>query len=591
MPVWIVTAILLLTIYLLISEKVRVDLTALGVMVSLMVSGILSPQEAVQGFSSPAVITVGAMFLISRAMIRTGAVGFISQKIITLSRGRPGLSMLIILLIVGTASAFINNTPVVVLFIPVVMAMCCKFGLSPSQYLIPVSYASILAGTCTLIGTSTNIIVSDLSAAAGHGALGMFELATLGVPIAIVGIIFLMAAAPRLMPAHPVVSCELDNADHRRYLAELAVPKGSAIIGKNPQASFKEKFPDLDVLEVIRYDHIYYPDRDNVQLAADDLMLVKGSASDLLALLDSQVTELPVSEKGLRFGSGEPESLVVEMIIPPESSLLGKRLMETQLAKDKDLHIVAVKRSGLHYTETKILDIKLKIGDIILVWCTAGNLEQYRGQADMIVVEDVHHEIVHKRKARRAGVIFAGVILFAGLGLADIMVCALTGAFLMIAAGCIQLRDGYRALQGDVLILIAGTIALGTAMEKTGTSAIYADIFLRLFEGLGHQTLLGGFIALTSISTMVLSNNATAVLLLPIAVSTAGILGVDPKPFIIAVCFGASACYATPIGYQTNLLVYGPGGYRFSDYMKLGLPLNLIVLIMGTIFIPIIWPF
>jgi di/tricarboxylate transporter len=591
MAVWIVTVILLLTLFLLVSEKVRVDLTALGVMVALMVTGILSPQEAVQGFSSPAVITVGAMFLISRAMIRTGAVGFISQKVIAYSKGSPTVSMLIILLVVGTASAFINNTPVVVLFIPVVMAMCCKFGLSPSRYLIPVSYASILAGTCTLIGTSTNIIVSDLSAAAGHGALGMFELAVLGVPIALIGIAFLMVAAPRLMPAHPVASCELDNADHRRYLAELAIPKGSPIIGINPEVQFKETYPDLEVLEVIRYDHIYYPDRDHVQLAADDLLLAKGSASDLLTLLDSKVTELPASEKGLRFGSGESESLVVELIIPPQSSLLGKRLMETQLARDKNLHIVAVKRVGLHYTETKILDIKLKIGDILLVWCAADKLEPFRGQADVIVVEDVHHEIVHKQKARRAGLIFTGVILAAGLGLADIMVCAMTGAFLMIAAGCLQLRDGYRALQGDVLILIAGTIALGTAMEKTGTSAFYANIFLQLFQGLGHQALLGGFIALTSLSTMVLSNNATAVLLLPIAVSTAGMLGVDPKPFIIAVCFGASACYATPIGYQTNLLVYGPGGYRFSDYLKLGLPLNFIVLIMGTLFIPVIWPF
>jgi di/tricarboxylate transporter len=214
-----------------------------------------------------------------------------------------------------------------------------------------------------------------------------------------------------------------------------------------------------------------------------------------------------------------------------------------------------------------------------------------RDEVDYIIVEDVHHEIVLKRKAWKAILIFVGLIFAASLGLADIMVCALTAVFLMIVTGCLQLRDAYRSLQADVLLLIAGTVALGTAMEKTGTSKLYAEIYLEFFSGLSPAYVLGGFILLTSISTHILSNNATAVLLFPIAISTALGLGINPKPFIMAVCFGASACFATPIGYQTNLLVYGPGGYRFSDYMKLGIPLNLIVLTLGTLLIPIIWPF
>jgi di/tricarboxylate transporter len=218
-------------------------------------------------------------------------------------------------------------------------------------------------------------------------------------------------------------------------------------------------------------------------------------------------------------------------------------------------------------------------------------LDAMRGQSDYIIVEDVHHEIVLRRKARVAAVIFGAIIAFASSGVADILTCALTGAFLMILTGCLQLRDAYRALQPNVLLLIAGTISLGTAMETTGTSRFYAEAFLSLFSGASPTVILAAFLLLTSVSTQLLSNNATAVLLIPIAISTALGLGVEPKPFIIAVCFGASACFASPIGYQTNLLVYGPGGYRFSDYLKLGIPLNLLVLVFGTLFIPVIWPF
>jgi di/tricarboxylate transporter len=591
MSVWIVSAILIVTLYLFVTEKLPVDLTAIGIMVSLVICRIITPAEAVAGFAHPAVITVGSMFLISKGMIRTGAVGFIGQKVIQLARGSFKLALLMILLTVAVASAFINNTPVVVLFIPVVMSMCCKFDLSPSKFLIPVSYASILAGTCTLIGTSTNIIVSDLSAKSGYGAFGMFELSILGVPIAIIGIVFLLLAAPRIMPSLLNPSCELENSEHRKYLAELAVPRGSKLIGEDPGKVFAENYPNLQVIELIRYSHIFHPSRDNVIIAADDLVLVKGSASDLVEIIDHHDVDLPHSEKDLSFGPGKKESIVVELIIPPQSALLGQRLLESSLKRDRDLHIIAIKRSGLHYTEKQIHDVRLRIGDVVLVWCYADKLDSLRDGMDYIIVEDVHHEIVQKRKAWKSGLIFIGLITSASLGLADIMVCALTAVFLMIVTGCLQMRDAYRAIQADVLLLIAGTMALGVAMEKTGTSQLYAEAYLKLFAGLSPAFVLGGFILLVSISTQILSNNATAVLLFPIAVSTAMGLGVDPKPFVMAVCFGASACFATPIGYQTNLLVYGPGGYRFSDYLKLGIPLNLLVLILGSLLIPLIWPF
>ena len=591
MIIYLVTLILIVAMLLLITEKVPVDLTSIGIIVVLAITGILTPTEAIAGFASPAVITVAAMFLISNGMIRTGAVRFISQKIVDYSRGRPTLAIFLILVIVAMASAFINNTPVVVLFIPIILSLGCKLDFSPSKVLIPVSYASILAGTCTLIGTSTNIIISDLSASHGFGSLGMFELSPLGVPIALLGLIFLMFAAPRLMPNLHNPVCELKDPDHRRYLAELQIPRGSQIIGENPKSYFSQKYPDLEVLELIRYSHVYYPDRDKVNIAPDDLLLVKGSANDLVEILHGDLVELPMAEQDLNFDTDKKESLIVELIIPPQSSLLGERLVASRLGRDPDIHIIAIKRRELHYAEPKVKDIRLQIGDILLVRLPESSLDRLRGGADFIIVEDVHHELVHKRLAGRAFLIFGAMIVAAGTGMADILTCALAAAFLMILTGCLQLRDAYRAMDGRVLLIIIAMIAMSAALEKTGASAFYAGAFLNLLRGLSPAYVLGGLILLTSISTHVLSNNATAILLLPIAIAAAQGLGVDPKPFIVAVCFGASACFATPIGYQTNLLVYGPGGYRFSDYLKLGIPLNLLVLVMGSFFIPMIWPF
>jgi len=591
MPIVLVSIILIIAVYLLITEKLPVDVTAIGVIVALMVTRLLPPLQAVLGFANPAVITVGAMFLISRGMIRTGAVGFIGRQVIELSGGKPKLAMIITLLIVALASAFINNTPVVVLFIPIILSLSCEYNLSPSKFLIPISYASILAGTCTLIGTSTNIIVSDLSAMYGYGGIGMFELSAVGVPIAIIGLIVLYFGAPLLMPGHAAPTCELEDRHNRRYLAELEVPAESPMIGREPSAFFAQKYPSLELFETIRDAHIFLPDQDRLTTAANDLLLVKGSATDLVAVLSDRAAALPHADEGLNFRANDQDALIVELIIPPQSTLLGERLLDTHLQGDPDTHIIAVKRRRVHYSSQKIGTVTLSVGDIILARCSKAKLDRIRMGTDFIIIEDVHHEIVHKKKARWAAAIFVALVAAATTGLADIMVCALTGVFLMVLTGCLQLRDSYRTLQGDVLLLIVGMIALGAAMEKTGASQFYAQSFLSLFKGAGPIVVLGGIMLLTSIGTQLLSNNATAVLLLPVAVSTALSLGVNPKPFIIAVCFGASACFASPIGYQTNLLVYGPGNYRFSDYLKLGIPLNLLVIIMGTLLIPVFWPF
>ncbi len=589
--IWIVTVIVSMALLLLITEKIPVGRTAIGIMVLLALSGVLTPEEAASGFANPALITVAAMFMLSRGMIRTGSVAYIAGKVLLLSRGNRKAAIGIVLLLAAAASAFINNTPVVVLFIPLILSMSCDYEFSPSKVLIPLSYVSILAGTCTLIGTSTNIIVSDLSALRGYGAIGMFELAGLGIPIAILGLFFLMVAAPRLLPEHVSPVCEMKNGPDRRYMAELVVSSGSSLIGQELGKAFIPKYPSLKTIEVIRNSTIIIPTSDPIAITDNDILLVKGSADDLMAILQDEVVELAHAEEGIRFEAGDEDDLIVELLVPPQSSLIGSLLEPPGLQGDPDIHIIAIKSRGIHYMEQKIEKLRLRVGDTILARISAKKLDNVRNRNDLIIVEDVHHAIIDKARAGRALLIFAAVVVAATTGVANIMVCALTGVFLMAMSGCMRLRDAYRSLEPDVLLLIVGTIALGTAMEKTGASEWYAGRFLGLFSGAGPGLILAAFIILTSISTQVLSNNATAVLLMPIAISTALALGVNPKSFIMGVCFGASACFATPIGYQTNLLVYGPGGYRFSDYLKLGIPLNVIVVAMASVFVPVIWPF
>ena len=590
-PVVLVSLILIVTLVLLISEKISVDKTAIGIMVLLALTGILSPSETVAGFANPAVITVGSMFLLSYGLIRTGAVGFLTELVLKFSKGSRKSAFLIILVGGAVLSAFINNTPVVTLFIPIVMGLSCECDFSPSKMLIPLSYVSILAGTSTLIGTSTNIIVSDLANLNGFDQLSMFELGRLGVPIAAIGIFFLFLASPKLMPGRTAPVCELDEGKEKKYIAELIVTEKSPLIGKRDITVYAKENLGLSVIEIFRNGGVFDPSRTRLSIKQNDIFLVKGAAQDIISCLKSKELSLIHGKESLTFGGRPEDDLIVELVIPPLSSLLREPLMSDELQNDADICIIAIRSRTSYFSYRELQNGRLKIGDILLVQCPRNKLDKIRKSPDFVIIEDIHHAIVDREKAGIATGIFVAVVLAATLGLVDIMICSLSGVFLMTLTHCLSLKDAYRSFQSEVLLLIVGTLALGLAMQKTGATELYSNAFLSLFEGKSPHMILFAIIVLTSIFTHILSNNATAVLLLPIAISTAVSLGVDPRPFIVGICFGASACYASPIGYQTNLLVYGPGGYRFSDFLKLGLPLNVVVVVIASLFIPVFWPF
>jgi len=590
MDIVVVTVILFAAIALLVTQKLPVDLTAFCIMVVLIVTGILTPKEAFLGFSNPAPITVAILFAVSHGLMRSGALDFITAWVIKFSQGDPKRLLFFTLFLVGGFSSFLNNTPVVVLFISVIMAVCFEYSLSPSKFLLPISFVSILAGTSTLIGTSTNIVVSDLAVQHGIAPISMFELSILGIPMAMAGAVFLYFVSPRVLGSHKEPVVEVRNREKHRYISDLIIPNESPLIGQESIAAFDEKFPGIEVFQVFRDYRLLDPERESVTIAPGDEILVKGTAQQLTQILDSRCVILPNEQNGTATRPYDRNSIIIELLVPPNSSAVRQYLDDLMASLDVHIKVIGIKRHGRHYSATKVRNLRLELGDIILVQTPRDHLDQIRSAKELIVIEDVHKTIINRKKAPLAMGIFLLMILATTIGIADILVSGMTAMLLMVVTGCLRLRDAYRSIDVRVLILIIGTIALGEALSKTGAADLYTTILLKPLVGMGPYVVLSAFILLTSLLSLFISNNSTAVLLMPIALSTAAALQVDPRAFIIGMCFGASACYATPIGYQTNLLVYGPGGYTFMDYLKLGIPLSIGVWILSSIFVPIIWP-
>jgi di/tricarboxylate transporter len=585
-----VSIILITAVALLVSEKLPVDLTAIGIIVILIVTGILTPREALLGFSNPAPITVAVLFVVSRGLMRSGAIDFITATVIKFSRGDPKRLLFLILFLVGGFSSFINNTPVVVLFMPIIMAVCFEYSLSPSKFLLPVSFVSILAGTSTLIGTSTNIIVSDLAVRQGLAPIAMFELSILGIPMAMAGAVFLYFASPRILRSHKEPVGEIRNSEKNRYISDLVIPETSPLIGLEAVEAIHQKHPGVELFQVFRNYRLLEPDEDAVIFKPGDEILVKATAQQLTQVLDSRSAILPSEENGTPIRPHDRNSIIIELVVQPNSDAEGQYLEDLSSSLGSRIKILGIKRHWKHFPATKVRTLRLEVGDIILVQTPLDRLDQIRSAGDLLVIKDVYNTIINRRKAPLAMGIFILMILMTTAGWVDILVSAMVAMLLMILTGCLTLREAYRSIDSRVLILIIGTIALGEALFKTGAADLYTEALLRLLTGMSPRIILSAFILLTSLLSFFISNNSTAVLLMPIALSTAASLHVDPRAFLVGICFGASACYATPIGYQTNLLVYGPGGYVFSDYLKLGIPLSLGVWIVSSICIPMIWP-
>ncbi|MBN8214861.1 MAG: SLC13 family permease [Xanthomonadales bacterium] len=568
---------------LFVSEKWPVDVVALLVLGSLLVFGVVDPSEALSGFSSPATITVAAMFVLSAGLQRSGILQTLGDL---LARVRwSWLMTLVMMALVAFSSAFINNTAIVAVFLPLVIAAVVSRGRSPSKYLIPLSFAAQFGGVCTLVGTSTNLLVDSLARQSGQSGFALFEFTPLGLWFVAAGMIYIMIAQRFLLPDLGIPNTASD--DHRgRYLVELQVPEKSVAIGRTGSTLLPVEVKDVFLLEIVR-DGAMLPRTETI--IAGDRLLMRGEWNDIQqARRQLQLTHDIVA----RDLDGNPEAPRVhaEVMIAPGSALVGKSLAQLRFGHVYRMRVHGLQRSGAT-PHQRIDNIPLAVGDVLLVDAAATALEELRPNPAVVLLGQRTQPRIDKRRAGLSMLVLVAAIGVSALGWMPIVASSLLGCAALVILRCLEPEEAYAAIDWRVIILLAGVLPLGIALQKSGGADWVAHNALGWIGGYGPLATLATIYLLTAMMTEVMSNNAAAVLVVPIAIAAAEALGVDTKPFLVAVAFAASTSFATPVGYQTNTMVYTAAGYRFSDFPKIGIPLNLLFWAMAVVLIPRYFPF
>lgn len=595
---WFVLFLVVVAVALFVWDRYSPDVVALGVLVSLVFTGILDIETALSGFANSALITVAALFVLTEGVIRTGAAAYLTQIITVITGDRAKLTFPVVLIIVAVSSAFLNNTPVVVLFVPILLGLAERHGFSPSKVLLPLSYAAVCGGMCTLIGTSTNLLINtfaDTPAVPQFEPLGMFEFLPLGLVFVVIGLIYLLVFGPRMLPDRRTVTTLAPEGLFTEYVTEILIHPKSDWRGSTLQETLYSRHRKLQVVQLIRSEESSWNPDPAMVLERGDILMVKGPPASIAAIHRSGragvVGEHPYSDPRVR----QSETTLAEVILSPGSRLLGRTLRSVGFRRRFGASVIAIQRHGLH-VRRGIAQMPLKVGDLLLVQGEPERIQELRGERDVLLLEGAGTLVVeNRRRAISALAILGSVVFLASIGVFSIVSLALAGAVLMIVTRCLSPFRAYRAVNWEVLVLIAGMIALGHAMERTGLTDIMAGSLISasatLSLGVRPWFVLAVLYLFINLTTNVLSNNAAAVLWVPIALEIAAALDVSSRPFLICVAFSASVALSLPVGYQTHLIVYGPGGYKVRDFLKFGTPLSLLFWFTASALIPVFWPF
>jgi len=581
----LVLAITAIVFFGFVRERQTPDVTALIGVSLLLIFGALDTNQFLSVFANGAPITIGAMFIISKALEKTGIIARLGSLASRLAGASWLKAMLLLLIPVAFLSAFANNTPLVVVLTPAVIALARKQGHESSRYLIPLSFASILGGTCTLIGTSTNLLVDSIAQREGLPAFGMFDITLVGCTLAIAGLAYMFLFGWWLLPDRPERSTRLPTGE-RRFLTEAVVPEESPLIGKRVDASGLARHR---VLSIQRGDYVIKRGIRSALLAAGDQLVIESERDEVVTLREGRIVRLDNISAGQLHTLGQCQSQIAEAIIGPEARILGVTVRELNLERRFGVYVLGVYR---HKKRLKrgFDTLRLKAGDILLLEGSPKDLSALYFNRSFVNVAVPDVRPLQREKAPLALATLALVVLLAALDVMPIASLAIIGAVFVVITGCLSAQEAYESVQWPILILIFAMLAVGLALEQTGAMAWMVTNLASVTQSLGPLGLLIMIYIVTSISTEFMSNNASAILLTPVAIGIALGAGLDPKPFVVAVMMAGSASFATPIGYQTNTFVYQAGGYKFSDFLRIGLPMNVLALIVTVLMIPIVWP-
>jgi di/tricarboxylate transporter len=574
---------------LFVSEKLRIDLVAMCVLLALLILQLIEPEQALYGFANPATGIIAAMFVLSAGLVRTGLVDWLARRIDRLGGKSQRQLLLVLCLSVAALSAFIISSAIVAIFIPICFALAKSHRFPVSRILIPIAFASQLGGVCTLIGSSTNILVDSIARSGGYQGFQIFEFARLGLIMMTVGILYIVLFSSKMIPKRKSSFQHVDKYRLVDYLAELTVTEESPLIGQKWDKIKDKEVKKIDLIQLIREKRAIWKPIKTI-IRKGDILLVHSDAAKLLKIKDTfklhTNADAVIDDQKL----SSDEVKLIEALIPPRSFLVGRTLQNSDFEKRYGCIVLALQRRGKILRE-RLADIHLDSGDTLLLQCDKEDVNRLLSSGDLIVTNELTE--LHLRKDRVFIALFflTLVVVLAAFNVVPLLTAALIGAIGMILGRCLTLEEAYQAIDWKVIFLFGGMLPLGMALFQTGAASWLANSVLKSVVDLGPLAVLAALYLLTAILTELISSVAAAILLAPVAIALASMLGVDPRPFLLAITFAASTSFSTPIGYQTNTMIYAPGGYRFLDFARIGAPLNLLFWAIAVLLIPVIWPF
>jgi len=579
---YLTIAVVVVMFVLFARETYPTEVVALSGTAALMVLGILPTDRVLDVFTNPAPWTIAAMFVLTGSLVRTGALAALADLAGKHAETRPALVVLAFAAITVIASAFMNNTPVVVMMIPIAVQLAGKLGVSASKLLIPLSYAAIFGGMCTLIGTSTNLLVDGVAQAQGLEPFSLFEVTPLAVILAAFGLLYLRIAAPLLLPDRTSMATMLGGKRSRKFFTQVAIPQTSSLIGQKITDAAVFKRPDMRVVDVLRADESLRRSLGSVTLQQGDRIVLRTNMGELLSMKGEDDVE-PVDRIDSR------ETTTVEVLITPGCRMVSRSLGDLRLRRRFGVYVLAVHRMDQNIG-TGLDDIYVRVGDTLLLEGTDSDIARLASEMNLLDVAKPSAQGFRRAKSPMAILALIAVVALAALNVAPIFALGLVAVAFVLLTRCIDAEEAFSAIDGRLLAFIFAMLAIGLALELSGAVTLIVTTVAPFLGNLHPALVVWSIYVLTSVLTELVSNNAVAVAITPVAIGLAESLGVDARPLVIAVMIAASASFATPIGYQTNTLVYGPGGYKFTDFMRIGVPLNISVGMLASFLIPLFWP-